>query len=321
MLKKSKEMFVKFSIILPVYNVSAYIREAIKSVLNQTYSDFELIIVNDGSNDGSDIIANEIAKVDDRIIIVNQKNMGLSKARNSGIQSASGEYIIFMDSDDVLNSIMLSTIDKEIIEEHAETLMIGYQYFNEDKYFAGKTIATGVYNSKEILHFILNRKLENYVWQFAIKKSLISNQLFFKNGVFFEDIDWTPRLLTYVNNIHYINLPLYLYRNRRNSITHSLNQKKLIDLDLVLNSMLETVNNNFPNEVKNFMIWRKPLDLTIYFNYSLLGWKSENEKNILRKKIRSYNNEGLTTKQKLKKYLISFMIIDFFTKFRLINKK
>ena len=94
---------MRFSIIVPVYNVEKYLKNAIESVLQQAYSNFELILVDDGSTDNCPEIIDEYASKDNRLISIHQKNSGLSAARNSGLRVARGEYIVFLDSDDMLN--------------------------------------------------------------------------------------------------------------------------------------------------------------------------------------------------------------------------
>ena len=103
-----------FSIIMPVYNVEKYLDEAISSVLNQTLRDFQLILVNDGSTDSSNLIAEKYQEMDSRIVLISQTNSGLSAARNKGLEYANGTYVYFIDSDDILDKTTLQYVYKLI---------------------------------------------------------------------------------------------------------------------------------------------------------------------------------------------------------------
>lgn len=313
---------VKYSIIMPVYNVADFVVEAIDSILKQNYKHFELILVNDGSTDNSYEIITNIAENDKRIFVVNKSNGGLSDARNVGLNHASGDYIFFMDSDDIINSNMLEIVNKQI-QKDTKAVMIGYQYFSSKGTSVGKTINPGTYTGEQIMQNILLGKLENYVWQFIVHKSKITENLLFKKGLLFEDIDWTPRLLSNLDYINYVNLPLYFYRTRSDSIVHTKSLKKIKDLCIALTLMKDTIQKNFPNQIKYIDTWRQPLDLTIYYNYSIFGWENLSDKIRLRNKIQKFNNKELSNKQVVKKYLISCRIIDImsFIMLRIKTKK
>ena len=117
---------IKLSIIMPVYNVKNYIRKCIESVLEQKFIDYELILVDDGSNDGSGVICDEYSKKDKRIIVIHQKNKGLSGARNSGINIAKGEFIGFIDSDDWIHKNMYYDLVNIAIKEKSDIVQCGY---------------------------------------------------------------------------------------------------------------------------------------------------------------------------------------------------
>lgn len=308
---------IKFSIIMPVYNVSDFLEEAIVSVLNQKYQNIQLIIINDGSTDGSQIIAEKFAKQDNRIIIINKENEGLSVARNVGVDIATGDYIFFMDSDDIIREDLFMIIYQRLHENMENVFMIGYEQFNEKTTYIGKTIDTNYYTNSQIMHAILSGQLENFACQFVINKTVLSkNDLKFKAGVLFEDIDWTARFLSKIDSIYYINKPLYKYRVRLTSITHTKSLKKANDLLVVLSLLEETLNKSFPNELQNFSKWRRALDLTIYFDFSFLGWESKKLKSDMYSRIMSYDYTGLALKQMIKLALIKFRIVDFLSKNR-----
>ncbi|KAF0261007.1 glycosyltransferase family 2 protein [Leuconostoc citreum] len=304
-------MSIKFSIIMPVYNVGKFLNEAIRSVVNQTYENLELIIVNDGSTDNSEEVVKKFSQIDNRIVLINQINMGLSAARNVGLTHVTGDYIFFMDSDDIININLFSIVYGKICQtDSSSVFMIGYDKFSEKKFVSGEKLQSKKYASDELVHNILIHRAENYVWQFIISKSIFNEELLFLTNTLFEDIDWTARFLSSVKTIDYISESLYYYRTRLNSITHTRSHKKANDLLVVLNSLSKTINTKFPKEKANFDLWRKPLDITVYCDYSLLGWGDQVKREQLFHQIYSYNGEGLSLKQKLKLYLIKIRIID-----------
>lgn len=307
---------VKFSIIMPVFNVKEYVRDAIESVLCQTYSNVELIIVNDGSTDGSKEIVEALARQDSRIKVIHCPNSGLSEARNIGFRLASGDFIFFMDSDDTIDIELFNIVHEKILLENQKVFMISYEKFSSNGKYSGKNILSGIHQSNSIMHDILTKKLENYVWQFIIDKSIFSEDLRFHSGVLFEDIDWTARFLSEIDSIYYINKPLYRYRIRLSSITHTRSLQKARDLLIVLGLLEKTINKNFPSESLSFINWRKSLDLTIYFDFSILGWESEDLRKKIYSQIASYNGNHLDLRQKVKLILIKFRVVDFFQKCR-----
>lgn len=299
-----------FSVIMPVYNVQEYLHKAIESVLNQSFTNFELIIVDDGSTDNSKNIIQKFLKNDKRITYFFQENMGLSEARNTGIRLSKGEFIFFMDSDDEISTETLSRVSETISYHQPSIIMFNYKIIEGNKLICVPRLKAGFYSSNYIFMGILRRKLENYAWQFVVHRSYFKENLFFKKGVYYEDIDWTPRLLSKADKIYYIQEPLYSYRMRSGSITHTLNEKKLRDLEIVLLSMNNTINNFFPTFTDCFEIWRKPLDLSIYFNYTKIGWHHTSERNLLRSKIFKYSFKGLSRIDIVKLLLIKFRILD-----------
>lgn len=124
---------VFFSVIVPVYKVEDYLERCIKSILQQTYKDFELILVDDGSPDNCGIMCDEFAKKDDRIIVIHQENAGLSAARNAGLAIARGKYILFVDSDDwILESTTIKLADI-INKKNPDIIVFGYSNIYENK--------------------------------------------------------------------------------------------------------------------------------------------------------------------------------------------
>ena len=129
------------SVIVPVYNVEQYIRKCIESILNQTYNKMEIILVDDGSTDNSGIICDEYSKRDKRIKVIHKINGGLSDARNAGLDICTGDYIVFVDSDDYIKNNMIEMLHKDILEKRADISVCSY-FFDNDGNIKRKNIST-----------------------------------------------------------------------------------------------------------------------------------------------------------------------------------
>lgn len=222
-----------FSIIVPVYNVKSYLSECINSVLSQDYQNFELILVNDGSSDGSDIICDQYALLDNRITVIHQQNQGLSVARNTGINIACGDYIIFLDSDDYwLTNDLLSQFYSRISIKNVDVISFNFAKvrngtFN-NPYFSEKSMPEEL-KGNDSLKYLTDRNLWiACAWNKVIRRSLFEKyDLEFISGITAEDIDWCMRLAINAENFDYISDVLVAYRQRNNSITKNITIDKI----------------------------------------------------------------------------------------------
>ncbi len=212
----------KFSFIVPVYNVEKYVRKCIKSLLNQTFKDFEIIVVNDGSTDKS------IAEIEDLdITIINQKNMGLSSARNKGVEKAKGKYLIFVDSDDYIEKNLLEEINKSLFNE-PDLVRFQIQEVSENGEITKYRETPFLEKSGEEAFSLISKYhfVEN-AWCYAIKKTYYQQEQFkFKENTFHEDFGLIPLVIIkakVVNSIDYIG---YNYLQRLGSIMNSNNYEK-----------------------------------------------------------------------------------------------
>lgn len=222
---------------MPAYNVEEYVDKAIKSVLCQTYPYFELIIIDDGSTDNSFQICKIYKESDDRIILVHQENHGLSSARNLGLKIASGEYILFIDSDDLwFDQNVLDNIDKNILENRSELVVFSFAKAYLDK----KLIYCNVSDwdcqlnrdPDSLIEFMIRVNIyKACAWNKCIKKEIVDTyRMMFPEGYVNEDIVWCGDLLRYCQKISYINDICYVYRQgRKGSITSSKNEKNISD--------------------------------------------------------------------------------------------
>lgn len=222
------------SIIMPVYNTEKYLERAIQSVLNQTFCDFELICVNDGSFDGSAKILEKYAQKDTRIKVITQNNQGLSMARNNGVRHATGEYIYFLDSDDAIHPQLLEISILTMINNEADLVCFDYEKsdgFNyqpklKNLYTIGTKITTnplffGCKKSKYRIAF--------NVWTKLYKKELIKDISFIPN-IYFEDYPYTYAILSKKPKTAILNTKLVYYTKNENSISNlSIHPKHIKD--------------------------------------------------------------------------------------------
>lgn len=221
---------LKLSIIVPVYKVALYLRKCIDSLLSQDITDYEIILVDDGSPDECPQICDEYATKYPNIHVIHQANAGLSAARNSGIDVAQGEYIFFVDSDDYVQPNILGVLLAQIERDNLDVLRFRYQNVKENgEVFAPYKDMTN-YNDYSViptdgLTFLNDRMgTQCYVVQFMVKAEIVRQELF-TLGIYFEDTDWTPRLLLRAKRVASTDLVVYNYLWREGSITLSQNDK------------------------------------------------------------------------------------------------
>lgn len=234
------------SVIVPIYNVEKYLSKCIDSILNQTYKNIEVLLVNDGSTDNSEQICLEYAKKDNRIKYLKKKNGGLSDARNYGIEHANGEYLSFVDSDDYLDCTFLEKLYYSIINNNTEVAVCSYELINELDNKVINTINIPSHTEKttgiEIMKGVLNFKFRQpfvVVWNKLYKKYIFKN-LRFEVGKLHEDEFMVHKLWYYTKNISLVNEPLYKYLRRENSITQS--QMNLCRFNSLIESFLDRIN-------------------------------------------------------------------------------
>jgi len=232
---------MKFSIIIPVYNVEQYLRDCLDSVVMQTYPDYEVICVNDGSTDGSQEILMEYEKNYSQITVITQQNKGLSGARNAGIRAAQGDYLFFLDSDDWIEPDALKTLAEK---QNGEDLVC----FNGRRVFEnGMTEEPDAGVSESCLsgweyyikYALLTRKFHFVctVLRLYRREYLLKNNLFFEEGIYHEDNLFTPIACYYAQSAKVIPDCLYIYRIREGSITQIVRVKRLFDMLVVANKL------------------------------------------------------------------------------------
>lgn len=204
------------SIIVPVYNTELYIEECINSVLNQTYTNFELILIDDGSKDKSPEICDKYAEKDNRIKVIHQDNQGLSGARNSGIYISQGQYITFLDSDDLLDCDFLKRMYEVSLKYSANIVQCG-ALFGEERILLGqKNLVETTFLGKKAL---LNHNVKTRICGNLYKKEIFDNILFPKDIRLYEDEAISYKLIYNCNIFVRIEDELYYYYFNKNSIS------------------------------------------------------------------------------------------------------
>ena len=205
---------MKISVVIPVYNTEKYLRQCVESVLNQTYRELQVVLVDDGSKDSSGNICDELAKKDNRIEVIHKENGGHSDARNTGINRSTGEYVLFLDSDDYWDdNKALERLIGQLKETDCDVLNFQYKKYFEDTdefeknkndiEFSNEIFARG---KDAQFEFLINNSL--YIASACnkmIRTSLLkNNDMFFEKGVLAEDIEWSARLAISANTMWYL---------------------------------------------------------------------------------------------------------------------
>lgn len=234
---------MKFSIIVPVYNVEKYLPDCLESLQRQTFSDFEVICVNDGSTDASATVAQQwVDTLSPKVSLIHQQNAGLSAARNAGLSVAQGEYVLFLDSDDWIEPNTLQVL-ADNLEDEDFLCFSGHRYF-EDK--AQYEEADHLPQESQITgwEYYCRHALEHRNFAFVCvvlrcykREFLVSNNLRFKPGIFHEDNLFTPYACYYAQKIKVIPDVLYNYRVRSSSIMTTRSLKHWKDIIGIANEL------------------------------------------------------------------------------------
>lgn len=233
----------KISIIVPVYKVEQYLGRCVDSLINQTYRNIEIILVDDGSPDQCPALCDNYARQDDRVVVIHKKNGGLSDARNCGLMKASGKFILYVDSDDYIE---LDSCERLIdgMKENIDLVVGSYKEVRNQKmvYKRHSNLSSNkIYSAKE--YVISAIKCDEWyapAWLNLYRKSfLIKNNLYYKVGFYFEDIEMLPRLFLANPRVTYVDYPFYNYVIRENSImtSRSTIEKTQMSLDIYENWM------------------------------------------------------------------------------------
>ena len=228
----------KVSVIVPIYNVEKYLEKCINSLLSQTLEDIQIILVNDGSKDNSGTIAKKYAERNkDKVIYVEKENGGLSDARNYGLKYATGDFVAFLDSDDYIEKNAYEEMYNKAIEENADYVECDFIWEYPNKAKIDKQYK--YQNKKEMLSFV-----RVVAWNKLIKRSLIiEHNLEFPKGLRYEDVEFTYKLIPYINKFAYVDKPFIHYVQREGSIANVQNERTA-EIFTVLDEVIEFYKKN-----------------------------------------------------------------------------
>lgn len=272
----------KISVIVPVYNVEKYVSKCLASIIGQSYKNLEIIVVNDGSTDNSGVICDEYARSDNRVTVIHQKNSGVSSARNSGLEIATGELIGFVDGDDFIDTNMYEELVRQMIDENADIVCCAYKQIYPDKVVDFSDGSITIFNGMEMFEEYITVKnrcmMSPAVWNRLFKKELFEN-LKFENGRIFEDKKITCETLTKIKKGVYVNKTYYNYVQRDKSITRKMLTNGKIDDFIFM--------NKYQNEMVEKHLSKECYAKCLEIYYCILldyFCKSYKNKNIQRKK-------------------------------------
>lgn len=256
-------MSEKISIIIPVYNVEKYLRRCLNSIINQTYKDIEIILVDDGSTDNSGKICDEYKEKDNRIVVIHKENGGLSDARNAGIDIAKGKYIGFIDSDDFADIRMYEILYNNLKNTDSDLSICNLYQFSDEKevYGTEDNEKITIYNKKEFFENMYNDPLNFVVaWNKLYKKEIFDN-IRYPKGRVVEDSAVLHYIIDKCEKIVITNLELIYYFYRNDSILHNPKYNLIDELDFVYdracylkkNGYIEAYNKTIENYIDRFI--------------------------------------------------------------------
>lgn len=210
------------SIIIPVFNAGHYFKDCIKSILDQTYTDFELILIDDGSTDASGEICDRYAQKDCRIRVLHNKNSGVSHSRNLGLARAKGEYIAFCDADDLYKRNYLMEMWNAAQCQDADIVICNYSYLHKPQNKICERESGSIEKEEIYRRMFINNTIGGFVWNKFFKKETIANIQFDESMQICEDTYFVCNSLKYAKKVYYVSESLYLYRVHQNSTMHNV---------------------------------------------------------------------------------------------------
>lgn len=318
------------SIVVPVYKVEKYLNLCIESIIHQTYTHLEIILVNDGSPDACGEMIDRFAEIDNRIIALHKENGGLSDARNFGMQFITGEYTLFVDSDDWLESTMIEKLVASSMNLKADIVQAGFYYAHDDYLLFdtnqhSKNDAPSILDNAELMsELVKNEKVKNFAWG-KLYKTVIIKDILFEKGVLFEDVFWAHQVMHKVSRYVLLHEPLYYYRQRNDSIvaTYSVKNLDIIKGLMTRHVFIEQYYKELVNES-----YRGILKTSLMHYNLLLSNRKKDKEGYNRKGIQIYIKQNYSRLKKaverdkdLKRQLILFRIHPYFNVFFLFAGK
>ncbi len=227
------------SIVVPVYNVEKYLKKCIQSIINQTYKNLEIILVDDGSSDNSGKICDEFAQKDSRIKVIHKINGGQADARNKALDIMNGEWVSFVDSDDFIHSSHVENLYLQAVRNNSDICVCGFKIVDEN-YKIIKSIKINFsdsLNGNLAFKYSLNSKIDPSLWNKIFKSSLFKSVRFVK-GIYYEDRELIHRIFYKADRVSFLDSESYFYLERVGSTMNHINKKK-IDDRLIMIALIE----------------------------------------------------------------------------------
>ena len=307
---------MKISIIIPIYNVAPYVERCLYSALNQSYENIELVLVDDCGTDNSMNIVSEVVEkyVGNKKILLfkHEHNLGLSAARNTGIKNATGDYLLFLDSDDEipLNAVELLL---EATNENPDFVIGNIKVLGSDKFSFYFSIPSGVIQGNELIldSFIKDKWYSMAVNKLIKKEFLLNHHLFFKEGILHEDELWSFILATKANKMSVVKDYTYHYYIRNDSITGKISIRNYESNGIILCEKKKIID-----EINNVDFHSYMMEKIVDFYYSLLVFRPSYNKlvcmhNLLKKNMNTLHLKDLSTSYKVKYLLFRLPCIFF----------
>lgn len=290
---------IKISVIVPCYNIESYLPRCIESILAQTYKNLEVILISDGSTDGTDEVIREYAKKDSRIIPIFKQNSGVSDTRNRGLDMATGDYIGFVDGDDYIEPEMYETLLKNAIENDADISHCGYQMVFPSRvdyyYNTGKKVIQD--NKKGIIDIIVGDYVEPSPCIKIYRKNIVNNLRMPPDIKINEDVIFNFYAFVNSQKSVYEDLPFYHYILRKGSAaTSKINQNKLFDPVRVRKEIFEYSLKNLDNEIQS-------VAYSSYLNSIINLYRV-----VSNSKLKEYKEDSFILKRQIKEIKGNFML-------------
>lgn len=307
------------TIIIPIYQVEKYLRKCLDSVLNQTYKNLEIILIDDGSKDNSSQICEEYKKKDTRIKVIHKNNEGTAEARNDGLKIATGKYIGFVDSDDYIKSDMYQILHENMIKTNADISICNMIQVKENSNIDSIENITNKqnliqYNKEEALKLLIeNEIIKSYPWDKLFKKEILEG-IQFPKGKKMEDLAIMYKILEKATNIVYTDKIEYYYLQRSNSTLGNINLKLTEDLWYFITERYQYMMQHYPELKETLDLDRVKYILIYHKNFCIINEKQKyNQKRLVKEydffkeNFKKYKNSiyyNITLMQKLEYNLL-----------------
>lgn len=303
------------SVIVPIYNVEKYLSKSLDSIVNQTYKDIEIIIVDDGSTDSSGKIADDYSEKFSGFQVFHTVNKGLSEARNYGLKKSKGDYIFFLDPDDWIEKNLFEIAIARMNKDGTNLFLMNFSFVSDEGEFIRKnrnarTNTSETCSSSMIIKEILLNHVQCYVWQLVVRRNVVLSRKVchtFKN-VMYEDVIWTPKTIQLAKLISVSDNYFYNYRQRNNSIVHVSTMKSIEDRKLGIDYFNDFIQEYFPQLQGYLGIWNLAALIHLYAMCTTIKQNHDEVAQLqkcVRKQIRLNKNLGkLKITDKIKYFLI-----------------